>query len=432
MKHLLSCIIFIFCTSILSFSQWYELNPETNSHIYCVHFSDNSLGWICANNNLIKQTADGGDTWNETNFHGGTSGSSGFNWYSIYAINENEVYACGSKYNWDRFQFNYAYSTNAGSSWTWQSSWGSSAGAWRQVFFIDDQIGWKVGTRSGNGWIGRTSDGFNEFIDSPVFDDQPLRSVHFIDQNIGWVAGSNGFIAKSIDAGITWTELQTGLEAEDLNKIFFIDATTGWAVGDEDDVGIIIKTTDGGATWNTVNMPPTMELNGLYFVNEDIGWACGSTVVNQEERGLILYSDDAGENWTEQYVADEVSELYDVFFINELTGWVSGSDGIILKTTNAGGTQFEGIEENPFTYSVVKYPNPFTLSIIFEYELKQPEKVSLTIFDNMGKQINFIQKNQFDGIQQIKWNAEIRPEGIYHYRIQAGKKAASGKILKIK
>jgi len=432
MKHLFLLVSFILMTSTWATAQWFALDPQTDSHLFSVHFIDNNTGWICGNNNLIKQTADGGDTWEETSFHGGTSGSSDFNWYSIFAVNETDIYASGNKFNWDRYQFNYAYTTSGGSSWDWQSSWGNQAGSWREVFFIDDQHGWKVGSRSGNGWVGHTTTGVENFNSSRVFDDQGLKSIHFIDQDMGWVSGTDGFIAKSTDAGDTWTELQTGLAQEDLNKIFFINSMVGWAVGDEDDIGIIIKTTDGGTSWSTVNIPPTMELNGLYFINENIGWVCGSKVVNQEERGLILYSNDAGENWTEQYVADEVSELYNIFFINEFVGWVSGYNGILLKTTNAGGTNFEGIEEDVFNKSLVITPNPFTSSTTLSYKIKQPEKVSLKIYNPLGQLIYQTQDNQQQGKQELIWNAEGCAEGIYYYNLQAGKQMFSGKIIKVK
>lgn len=432
MKRLFLLILLIFYTSIITFAQWFSLDPGTSSHIYCVHFSDNSKGWICGNNNLIKQTDDGGETWENTAFHGGTNGSSDFNWYGIFAANENDVYACGSKFIWDRFLFNYAYTTSGGTSWDYQSNWGNAAGSWRQVFFIDDQHGWKIGTQAGNGWVGHTTTGVENFNNSPVFDDQGLKSVHFVDQNTGWVSGTNGFIAKSTDAGVSWTELQTGLTTEDLNKVFFINSMTGWAVGDEDDMGIIIKTTDGGASWNAVNIPATMELNGLYFVNENVGWACGSKVVNQEERGLILYSDDAGENWTEQYVSDELSELYDVFFINEFVGWASGYHGILLKTTNAGGTHFEGINENISLNSLAISPNPFTTSTTISYTLKQPSSIQLSVVNQLGQLVYQYREEQDQGEKQWQLDTQGLAEGLYFYRLEVGSEFATGKMIKVR
>lgn len=421
---------------ISSFAQWYPVETGTSSRIFSVHFADTEIGWICGTNNLIKQTADGGDTWTETSFHGGTSGSSDFIWYDIFALNETDVYACGSKYNVDRYQFNYARTTNAGSSWTWQTNWGSLAGSWRKVFFIDDQTGWKAGTQGGKGWIGKTSTGMEGFINSAVFDGHSLRSIYFTDQNKGWVVGKDGFAAKSIDAGESWTEIQTGL-TQDLEDVFFINASTGWIVGHENDEGIIIKTTDGGTTWSEMNSPATMELYGVYFVNETTGWVCGSKVENQEERGLVLYSDDAGESWTEQYVDSELSEYYTVFFIDEINGWVSGYNGILLKTTNAGGTNFENINENSLNHlQVNSYPNPFTTSTTIEYTLNLTQSVIITFYNQFGKVVDRTEQKQSAGKQQVVWSPDL-PGGIYYFciaagRLNAGKQIASGKVVLVR
>jgi endonuclease/exonuclease/phosphatase family metal-dependent hydrolase len=80
----------------------------------------------------------------------------------------------------------------------------------------------------------------------------------------------------------------------------------------------------------------------------------------------------------------------------------------------------------------VNYPNPFITSTTIEYELQQPEKVTLTIYDHLGKQVHQVQVNQAQGSRQIKWNAEGYADGIYYYRLQAGEQVANGKMLKVR
>ena len=77
-------------------------------------------------------------------------------------------------------------------------------------------------------------------------------------------------------------------------------------------------------------------------------------------------------------------------------------------------------------------PNPFNTSTTIEYELKQPEKVILTIYDYLGKQIEVIQENQSQGFQNVIWNAERLPDGIYYFRLKAGEQIANGKLVKAK
>ena len=77
-------------------------------------------------------------------------------------------------------------------------------------------------------------------------------------------------------------------------------------------------------------------------------------------------------------------------------------------------------------------PNPFTTSTTIKYELKQPEKVSLMIYNHLGQLVHKTQENQPQGKQQIIWNAEGLPDGIYYFRLQVGEQFANGKMVKVR
>lgn len=85
--------------------------------------------------------------------------------------------------------------------------------------------------------------------------------------------------------------------------------------------------------------------------------------------------------------------------------------------------------EDEFT-SIV-YPNPFTTSTTLSYTLDKPCNVQFTIYNLQGKIVEIIQKNQEKGEQQVQWNAEGLPAGMYYFRIQAGDKTGSGKMIKM-
>lgn len=69
--------------------------------------------------------------------------------------------------------------------------------------------------------------------------------------------------------------------------IFFLNQNLGWAVGN---YGHILKTTDGGETWNHQNSGVTQELNDVEFIDENIGWAVGMN-------GVVLHSTNGGTTW---------------------------------------------------------------------------------------------------------------------------------------
>lgn len=96
------------------------------------------------------------------------------------------------------------------------------------------------------------------------------------------------------------------------------------------------------------------------------------------------------------------------------------------------GYLFSRVDETLKPLNLLKiYPNPFKTSTTIEYELNQPEKVTLTIYDYLGKLIYQIDKNQIKGKQQLIWNADGLPDGIYYFKLQAGEQVANGKMVKV-
>lgn len=107
-----------------------------------------------------------------------------------------------------------------------------------------------------------------------------------------------------------------------------LDSSTGWAVGN---TGLILKTTDGGSTWNSQTSGTTTNLRSVHFADANQGWAVGVS-------GLILISTDGGTSWTQE-TSGVSTELRRVFFVNANTGYAVGATGTILKRTS-GPTTF--------------------------------------------------------------------------------------------
>ncbi len=78
--------------------------------------------------------------------------------------------------------------------------------------------------------------------------DADLNDVALPDANTIVAVGNRGVIIRSTDFGATWTRPASGT-SRDLFGVEFSDPTTGLAVGDW---GVILATTDGGATWRDI------------------------------------------------------------------------------------------------------------------------------------------------------------------------------------
>ncbi|MGE0636828.1 MAG: YCF48-related protein [Bacteroidia bacterium] len=112
-----------------------------------------------------------------------------------------------------------------------------------------------------------------------------------------------------------------------LKGIWFTDSNTGYAVGYN---GTILKTVDAGISWQPLNSGITTSLFSVSFSNAATGIACGAN-------GVILKTADAGLTWQVRQSGSVVT-LHEVFFLDSVTAYISGQFGTYLKTTDAGET----------------------------------------------------------------------------------------------
>jgi photosystem II stability/assembly factor-like uncharacterized protein len=125
----------------------------------------------------------------------------------------------------------------------------------------------------------------------------------------------------------SWTQQISGT-TNYLQSVHFVNATTGWAVGN---ANTILKTTNGGATWLAQTSPlvSTSNLTDVYFINSNEG---AITVENNK----ILYTTDGGTNWLQASIPTTTANilLTDVRLEN-FVGFACGS-GAVYKTLDNG------------------------------------------------------------------------------------------------
>jgi hypothetical protein len=126
--------------------------------------------------------------------------------------------------------------------------------------------------------------------------------VYFIDQNIGWVCGykpasiknAQPIILKTIDGGLNWVQQTTptitfpvdGSKYE-LLDILFTDANTGYCAGNIErdyntgSIGSVLKTTDGGTTWNEIQITDSFGFSSFITIRQ---------LVLDTDGGILLFS----------------------------------------------------------------------------------------------------------------------------------------------
>lgn len=63
--------------------------------------------------------------------------------------------------------------------------------------------------------------------------------------------------------------------------------------------------------------------------------AAGERLIAVGARGLIVSSDDSGENW-QQIQSPVSSDLLDLFFVDEHNGWIVGHGGVVMHSNDGG------------------------------------------------------------------------------------------------
>ena len=88
------------------------------------------------------------------------------------------------------------------------------------------------------------------------------------------------------------------------------------------------------------------------------------------------------------------------------------------------------IPSNKIQSKIILYPNPFSTSIAIEYELSQSGTVRLTIYNQLGGQVDSIEQSQAQGLNKIIWFAKNNlTNGIYYFKLQVGEQVATGKMV---
>lgn len=96
-----------------------------------------------------------------------------------------------------------------------------------------------------------------------------------------------------------------------------------------------------------------------------------------------------------------------------------------------------GVDEEPTGLPkyirVSNYPNPFNSSTTIEYSLPEAGKVSVEIFDLLGRKIETLVESMQDaGTWRVTWNAEDQSSGVYFYRIKAGDYVQTERMVLLK
>jgi len=199
---------------------------------------------------------------------------------------------------------------------------------------------------SQSGWTKKPSNTVNHLI-----------AVKFRTQTDGWAVGSEGTILHTIDGGETWKPDSIEIDG---HKPFF------WFVEPQDSLRVwaghwsypTVRSTDAGESWSAVVVDSTANPR-IFFLNPSLGFAVTAKLYGDYE-GRILKTTNGGMSWDVIY-SKQYRLFYDIVFVDSLFGVAVGSRVLYLdnfdpesihRTTDGGATwtEIDAPGDGPLTH----------------------------------------------------------------------------------
>jgi photosystem II stability/assembly factor-like uncharacterized protein len=240
---------------------------------------------------------------------------------------------------------------------------------------------------------------------------QYMYSINFLDQNTGFVAGGDGYMSRTTDAGVTWNLLTSPQNNTAFFQVKIISATEIYAVGDpafiyrssdlgnswtslqimpvsgpastyiwysmdkvgnniilSGDYGVVAVSTNNGLTWSSNQFSLTTQI--LFDINQVPGTNKIFAVGRQYSSGTrqLFVSTDNGSDWTAQDLGVDF-DASAISMVNSQVGYISGTNCQVLKTTDGGATWFQVTQPIAGTYNIysMEFVNPDTGWVFVNY-----------------------------------------------------------------
>lgn len=367
----------------------------------------------------------------------------------IHMISPTEGWACGDAGA-------MLHTTNEGTTWSLLTLTGSDL---HQIVFKDANIGIVVGdngtvfttTNAGTNWITKNSStslqlrgasfaGGSTFF--AVGDDgvavkstddgntwstlnagtaERLLSVAAVDQNV-WIGARNGLMLYSSNGGATFASMSNPA-TDDIKDIQFINGSTGFACGSN---SFFMYTSNGGANWTSRSAGIQVGLNGLYFVNQNVGWTVGGV-------GTLYSTTNAGINWItlQSQTAQDLNSIHSVDGVN---AWAVGNSGIIITNYSPStGIDDENYSAPNQIILEQNYPNPFNPATKIKFSIPESSITVIKIYNAVGSEVaTLLNEVKQPGTYEVSFNAVDLSSGAYFYSIETDNFREVKKMILIK
>ncbi|MFZ4784721.1 MAG: YCF48-related protein [Flavobacteriales bacterium] len=375
---------------------WDLQEVPTDNMMNSICFISETHGWIAADYGTVYHTTDGGVSW--------VAQETGelYSLRKILFIDELHGWTIGFG---SGVVGTFYYTIDGGQNWLPTEC----PCLFNDIDFYSQTQGWMV---CDNGHTYSTYDGGVTIEALNLNNDITLKNVDFINDGIGWRVGESSLFQQSLNGGLNWFDEVSPLDVFLIDGLSFASTSVG-AISGSSSVAV---TLDGGDTWSVTQIPNAY-IRDVEMINEFSGFAttvngvikyCGLNILTQPES--IVTSQGSPAQLYAQASIFGASYQWQAFILGE---WVNLQDnGEYTGTTNnvfniaaAYGTMtfrcvisFEGcsITTNEVTVQgtvgieeanskrIGLYPNPVQDFITLQ-NMAGSSVLAVQIFDNSGR-----------------------------------------------
>ncbi len=237
-----------------------------------------------------------------------------------------------------------------------------------------------------------------------------IRGISAVNKKVCWLSGSGGTVAKTVDGGKTWVNLEVpnadSLDFRDIEAFSAKEAII-MSIGPGES-SRILKTIDGGATWKEVfvNKEPKGFFDGIAFWDKKHGILMGDPI---NGKLFILKTDDGGETWMQvpekdapavaegEYAFAASGSHITVFGKNQTWIGTGGSKARVFYSTDGGltwdvtSTDVIQGESSTGLFSLDFQSSTYGIGVGGDYTKEKEGKDNITITTDGGKSWELIE-----------------------------------------